>query len=53
MSIIYLRKVLMQEFHFSYIKNKYGNKSNYYSLIFMKVLVVIQLGQNIIMIKTI
>ena len=27
MSIIYLRKVLMQEFNFCYIKNKYGNKS--------------------------
>ena len=27
MSISDLRKVLMQEFHFSYIKSKYGNKS--------------------------
>ena len=31
MCILELRKVLMYEFHYDYIKYKYGNTSNYYS----------------------
>ena len=31
MCILELSKLLMYEFHYDYIKNKYDNKSKYYS----------------------
>ena len=66
MCILELGKVLMYEFHYDYIKNKYGNNSKLLftdteNLMSMKILaaikkclilVIIRLNQNTMMIQT-